>query len=147
MALLLAVQQQTVWKPRVFWDRTEPLETWLHGWWFHSWNDQLQLQDHRHWHWIKLGDKVYIWSLNNPIKFRTKIPMHCCNINKGRRGNFFLVHLLYIKENRTPLSPRRPLIGSSWDFTHEHTTDARGWKWSRSDIDCGFLIKLHGKIV
>jgi len=26
MPLLLAVQQQTVWKPRVFQDRTEPLE-------------------------------------------------------------------------------------------------------------------------
>ena len=25
-----------------------------------------------------------------------------------------------IKEKRTPLSPRRPLIGSSRDFTHEH---------------------------
>ena len=29
---------------------------------------------------------MYIWSLNNPVKFRTKIPMHCCNINKSRRG-------------------------------------------------------------
>jgi len=38
---------------------------------------------------IKLGDKVYIRSLNNRVKFRTKIPMHCCNINKGRRGDFF----------------------------------------------------------
>ena len=37
---------------------------------------------------IKLGDKVYI-SLNNRVKFRTKIPMHCCNINKSRRGDFF----------------------------------------------------------
>jgi len=36
---------------------------------------------------------VYIWSLNNRVKFRTKIPMHCCNINKGRKGDFFLVHL------------------------------------------------------
>jgi len=27
MALLLAVQQQTVWKPRVFRDRTEPLDS------------------------------------------------------------------------------------------------------------------------
>jgi len=32
---------------------------------------------------------VYIWSLNNRVKFRTKIPMHCCNINKSRRGGFF----------------------------------------------------------
>ena len=38
---------------------------------------------------IKLGDKVYIWSLNNRVKFRTKIPMHCCNINKSHRGGFF----------------------------------------------------------
>ena len=38
---------------------------------------------------IKLGDKVYIWSLNNHVKFRTKIPTHCCNINKSRRGDFF----------------------------------------------------------
>jgi len=32
---------------------------------------------------------VYIGSLNNRVKFRTKIPMHCCNINKSRRGRFF----------------------------------------------------------
>ena len=32
---------------------------------------------------------MYIWSLNNRVKFRTKIPMHCCNINKSRRGDFF----------------------------------------------------------
>jgi len=32
---------------------------------------------------------VYIRSLNNRVKFRTKIPMHCCNINKSRRGDFF----------------------------------------------------------
>ena len=32
---------------------------------------------------------MYIWSLNNRVKFRTKIPMHCCNINKSRRGGFF----------------------------------------------------------
>jgi len=38
---------------------------------------------------IKLGDKVYISSLNNRVKFRTNITMHCCNINKGRRGDFF----------------------------------------------------------
>ena len=44
---------------------------------------------------IKLGNKVYIWSLNIRVKFRTKIPMHCCNINKSRRGDFFLVHLVY----------------------------------------------------
>ena len=38
---------------------------------------------------IKLRDKVYIWSLNNRVKFRTKIPMHCCNINISRKGDFF----------------------------------------------------------
>ena len=38
-----------------------------------------------------------IWSLNNRVKFRTKIPMHCCNINKSRRGRiFFLVHLVCV---------------------------------------------------
>jgi len=48
---------------------------------------------------------------------------------------------LYIKENRTPLSPRRPLIGSSRDFTREHGS-SQAWKWSRSNVDCGFLIKV-----
>ena len=38
---------------------------------------------------IKLGDKVYIWSLNNRVKFRTKIPLHWCNINKVVGGDFF----------------------------------------------------------
>jgi len=46
-----------------------------------------------------------------------------------------------IKEKRTPLSPRRPLIGSSRDFTHEHGK-SRAWKWSRSDVDCSLLIKV-----
>ena len=48
---------------------------------------------------------------------------------------------LYIKENRTPLSPWRLLIGSSRDFTCEHGSP-RGWKWSWSDVDCSFLIKV-----
>ena len=48
---------------------------------------------------------------------------------------------LYIKENRTPLSPQRPLIGASRDFTREHDTSL-AWKWSRSGVDCGFLIKV-----
>jgi len=48
---------------------------------------------------------------------------------------------IYIKEYRTPLSPRRPLIGSSRDFTREHGS-SRSWKWSTSDVDCGFLIKV-----
>jgi len=34
---------------------------------------------------------------------------------------------IYIKENRTPPSPRRPLIGSSWYFTGEHGS-SRAWK-------------------
>ena len=45
---------------------------------------------------IKLSDKVYIWSLNNRVKFRTKIPMHCCNINKSRRGGIFIWYRLII---------------------------------------------------
>ena len=48
---------------------------------------------------------------------------------------------LYINEYRTPLSPRGPLIGSSRDFTREHGS-SRAWKWSTSDVDCGFLIKV-----
>jgi len=48
---------------------------------------------------------------------------------------------IYIKENRTLLSPRRPLIGSSRHFTREHGR-LRGWKWSRSDVNCGFLAKV-----
>jgi len=48
---------------------------------------------------------------------------------------------IYIKEYRTLLSPWRPLIGSSRDFTREHGS-SWAWKWSRSDVDCGFLIKV-----
>jgi len=48
---------------------------------------------------------------------------------------------IYIKENRTPLSSWRPLIGSSRDFTREHGS-SRAWKWSRYNVDCGFLIKV-----
>jgi len=48
---------------------------------------------------------------------------------------------IYIKEYRTPLSPQWPLVGSSRDFTCEHGS-SRAWKWSRSDVDCGFLIKV-----
>jgi len=32
---------------------------------------------------------IKVKTLNNRVKFRTKISMHCCNINKGRRGDFF----------------------------------------------------------
>ena len=32
---------------------------------------------------------MYVWSFNNRVKFCTKILMHCCNINKSRRGDFF----------------------------------------------------------
>jgi len=46
---------------------------------------------------------------------------------------------LYINEYRTPLSPRRPLIGSSRDFTREHATSL-AWKRSRSGVDCGFVV-------
>ena len=35
-------------------------------------------------------------------------------------GFVCVVASLYIKENRTPLSPRRPLIESSRDFRREH---------------------------
>jgi len=45
---------------------------------------------------------------------------------------------IYIKGYRTPLSPRRPLIGSLRDFTREHGSSG-AWKWSRSDDDCSFL--------
>jgi len=48
---------------------------------------------------------------------------------------------LYIMEYRTPLSPRRPLIGLSRDFPCEHGS-SRAWKWSTSDVDCSFLIKV-----
>jgi len=48
---------------------------------------------------------------------------------------------LYINEYRTPLSPRRPLIGSSRDFTCEYGS-GRACKWSRSDVDCNFLMKV-----
>jgi len=52
-----------------------------------------------------------------------------------------MVHCVYINEYRTPLSPRRPLIGLSRNFTREHATSL-AWKWSRSDVDCNFLIKV-----
>ena len=48
---------------------------------------------------------------------------------------------MYIKEKRTPLSPRRPLIGFSRGFTGEHGSSG-AWKWSRSDVDCSLLIKV-----
>jgi len=51
---------------------------------------------------------------------------------------------IYIKENWTPLSPRRPLIWSSRDFTCEHATSF-AWKWSRSDVVYDFLIKVTRK--
>ena len=48
---------------------------------------------------------------------------------------------IYIKGYRTPLSPRRPLIGLSPDFTCEYGS-GRACKWSKSDVDCNFLIKV-----
>jgi len=48
---------------------------------------------------------------------------------------------LYIKEYRTPLSPRWPLIGLLRDFTREHGS-SQAWKWSTTDVDCCFLIRV-----
>jgi len=51
---------------------------------------------------------------------------------------------IYITEYRTPLSPRRTLIGSSRDFARGHGS-SEAWKWSRSDVDCSLLIKVTGE--